>query len=335
MRYITKFIMNESNIDHITEKLRKVCFTLLIFHASLLSTSCSDNSSANNELFEAVTWCNNLTKVRLLIEKGANVNARDSDNSTPLHKAAWHGCPDIVEALLAAGADIDAQRTDGFTPLHLAVYRVGMVDGLAKGGIRHIQIAKQLLDAGADPHKQNNDGHSPIAFVGGSYKLQKLFRKKEESQGKSNQGKTSLAAQKYKTGQSYVTLDQLMSGLSSMFSMKERNPHKGQRNYAGSSTYGTMASLQILGEEMAISEASLTIFLKSSAHKPEIDFLALNIFAENIAPKWDGREKWIKDNMTELIQIGYGSRSKNLSDRRIEMKWYGPGGSLELKLIKK
>ena len=45
--------------------------------------------------------------VRLLLEHGADPNAREpGDNTTPLHWAAAHGHVDVVRVLLDAGADV-------------------------------------------------------------------------------------------------------------------------------------------------------------------------------------------------------------------------------------
>jgi len=45
--------------------------------------------------------------VRLLMEQGADPNAREAgDNTTPLHWAAAHGHTEVVRALLDAGADV-------------------------------------------------------------------------------------------------------------------------------------------------------------------------------------------------------------------------------------
>jgi hypothetical protein len=53
----------------------------------------------------------------LLIERGADVNARDLDNGeTPLHAAALNGDVELVRLLLARGADPLATTHDGATP---------------------------------------------------------------------------------------------------------------------------------------------------------------------------------------------------------------------------
>ena len=46
---------------------------------------------------------------RLLIERGADVNARNRNGSTPLHGAALLGHPEVAKWLIKAGADIDVR----------------------------------------------------------------------------------------------------------------------------------------------------------------------------------------------------------------------------------
>ena len=44
---------------------------------------------------------------KLLCERGANLNARDSWGYTPLQRAATNDCVDAAKALLAAGASLE------------------------------------------------------------------------------------------------------------------------------------------------------------------------------------------------------------------------------------
>jgi len=62
-------------------------------------------------------------KARSLIEAGADVNGRTPDGTTPLDRAVVAGFKDIVELLIGKGADVNAKNFWDWTPLHSAVYR--------------------------------------------------------------------------------------------------------------------------------------------------------------------------------------------------------------------
>lgn len=78
---------------------------------------------------------------------GFDVDARDKDQVTPLHRAAMGGYPDAVGVLLAHGADVTA--VDGMfaaTPL------VWAVEGRGSGQRRdrdHVGVARLLIAAGS------------------------------------------------------------------------------------------------------------------------------------------------------------------------------------------
>ncbi|MDD5007115.1 MAG: ankyrin repeat domain-containing protein [Syntrophorhabdaceae bacterium] len=101
----------------------------------------------NKLMDEAIN--NQANAVRTLIEKGANVNAKDSDGYTALLWAAYYGNTDVVRALIEKGADVNAQNKRKQTPLHLAA---------DKG---HTNTARLLVEKGADVNAKDTFGDTP------------------------------------------------------------------------------------------------------------------------------------------------------------------------------
>ena len=55
--------------------------------------------------------------VKLLLEKGAELEAKDSDGRTPLRRAAENGHEAVVKLLLEKDAELEAKDSFGRTPL--------------------------------------------------------------------------------------------------------------------------------------------------------------------------------------------------------------------------
>ena len=62
-----------------------------------------------------------LNVVKLLVEKGAEVNGMANEGGTPLHTAAYFGQRAVVYFLLERGAVAVIADSEGTTPLHLAL----------------------------------------------------------------------------------------------------------------------------------------------------------------------------------------------------------------------
>ena len=62
----------------------------------------------------------NVRIIELLIAAGANINARNREDATPLHLAAVNGIEEVCELLISEGADLKAVAVNGHTPLSLA-----------------------------------------------------------------------------------------------------------------------------------------------------------------------------------------------------------------------
>ena len=62
----------------------------------------------------------NINKIKHLIEKGADVNAKNKWDNTPLHLAAWGDNMELGKLLIEMGADVNAKGYLDKTPLQYA-----------------------------------------------------------------------------------------------------------------------------------------------------------------------------------------------------------------------
>ncbi|KAJ5152754.1 uncharacterized protein N7482_009232 [Penicillium canariense] len=91
--------------------------------------------------------------VRLLVEKGADIEARDTSGRTALSWAAEKGHENIVRLLLEKGVDIEARDILDRTPLLWAIKE------------RHENIVKLLLEKGAELEARNFPGRNPLSLA--------------------------------------------------------------------------------------------------------------------------------------------------------------------------
>ncbi len=91
--------------------------------------------------------------LRLLLERGADVNLRLQYGNSLLHHAVSNANPEACEILLAAGADVNQRNEAGLTPLHWALQGADTV------------AAELLLRAGANPHLPDNYGRTPLQLA--------------------------------------------------------------------------------------------------------------------------------------------------------------------------
>ena len=107
----------------------------------------------------------NHSSVRLLLEAGASVSTRDYEGNSALSVVSMSGHTDILELLLNSGSDVNSRNIDDRTALLLACQT---------GNHR---IAAVLLEAGADVNACDFDGKSALclASMGGFGRLVKLL----------------------------------------------------------------------------------------------------------------------------------------------------------------
>ena len=88
--------------------------------------------------------------VLLLVKNGAVIDSWDSEMKSPLIRAAHFGDVDIIEVLLTYGANIEARTIDGATALNYAARR------------QHTEAVKLLLRSGANVECAFKDQGTPL-----------------------------------------------------------------------------------------------------------------------------------------------------------------------------
>jgi ankyrin repeat protein/formylglycine-generating enzyme required for sulfatase activity len=140
------------------------------------------HNTDSRQLFNAATT-NDVETVKVLLNKGVNINAKDTNGATALIKAASRGYADMTRLLLDKGAEINVKADDGWTALM----------GAAGGG--SADITKLLLDNGADINAKADDGITALMIAAGkghADTVNLLLDKGAEINAKDTKGATAL-----------------------------------------------------------------------------------------------------------------------------------------------
>ncbi|MHA7877720.1 MAG: ankyrin repeat domain-containing protein [Bacteroidota bacterium] len=89
----------------------------------------------------------------LLLNRNAQIAARDQWGLTPLHWATYQGHTAMAAMFLDRNAQIEARTNTGYTPLHWA----------AQEG--HAETVQLLLNRSADATAKNDDGQTPLELA--------------------------------------------------------------------------------------------------------------------------------------------------------------------------
>ncbi len=93
--------------------------------------------------------------LKMTIAAGADLKSTNRYGGTALTPAAHHGHVDVVRYLVTTKIDLDQINNLGWTALLEAVI-------LGDGGVSHQEIVKLLLDAGADRSITDRDGKTSL-----------------------------------------------------------------------------------------------------------------------------------------------------------------------------
>ena len=105
-----------------------------------------------NALFSAI-YGGDFECVKILIDKGIDINSADNRGWTPLHEATFNGTAEMVAYLLSHKANVNACAHDVSIPLHQAC-----VDGFE-------DTISILLNYGADPLLKDKEGRNAFDWA--------------------------------------------------------------------------------------------------------------------------------------------------------------------------
>ena len=120
---------------------------------SYLDLFFDEQSQGQNDLLFDERVQGQIDLLKELIFGGADVNAQNSQELTPLHFAVINRNHEAMRILLKAGALVDKNNFRGATPLAIAVYN------------EDLTAVDILMENGADPDIPDNYGITPLAIA--------------------------------------------------------------------------------------------------------------------------------------------------------------------------
>lgn len=118
--------------------------------------------------------------IRKYLDKGVDINIRDSQGLTFLHQASTYKHINLVNFLIQNGADVNIQDSDGVSSLHIN---------------NDVEIARVLIDSGAKINLKDIQGNTPLHWATGyGYKniVSLLIQDGAEVNSRARNGKTTL-----------------------------------------------------------------------------------------------------------------------------------------------
>jgi ankyrin repeat protein len=143
--------------------------------------------------------------IRVLIEKGANLEAADESGMTPLILASFTGHVQAIRMLIEKGANLEAVDENGMTPLMLA-----SVSG-------HEDALRVLIENGANVEAPDNSGKTPLqnAKSQGHNEVVSLLKEHgaKETDEKNDRLRAQLASVRYGNPDALRILAELLQGM--------------------------------------------------------------------------------------------------------------------------
>ena len=154
-------------------------WAICMIHPERVNSKCSLKGGRGTPLHAAI-HARNLRIVRLLIDRGADLEAKYANERTSLLYAMSYGDKETVALLIARGANVNGKGRLGRSPLHL---------------VRTTDIAASLISKGANVNAKDNNGWTPLhgaAFCRYHAIVELLVAKGADVRAEDMEGRTPL-----------------------------------------------------------------------------------------------------------------------------------------------
>jgi len=185
---LTSWLMRSiifSSVDYKVE-IEKCCEENLLILLKYLLDIKRANIAVNNDFLILASRRGHIEIVRLLIDKGININQTNKDGQNALHWACENGHNETVQLLIQKGVDTKQKDIFRQNALHWASRRghkelvqllmgkgldANEKDKFGKSALHwawfydHKEVVQLLIEKGIDIHQQNNDGQNALHWA--------------------------------------------------------------------------------------------------------------------------------------------------------------------------
>ncbi len=153
-------VENGANADSMNTALANSVFWGRVAVVEFLLGKNLPLAAKNRALIETIPAPYNAeTTLTMMLDSGAAVDARDANGNTAFMLAVAGAKMRLAQMLLAKGAEINAKNREGSTPLIEAVVHL-------RGGGTAVEFVKFLLANKADVNARNNRGETALVWAG-------------------------------------------------------------------------------------------------------------------------------------------------------------------------